>query len=135
MKKQCTKCKKYKYLDEFYTNKNHSWCITCYRDANLTNYHRNPQAYMERQLSRRRANPELNNSYRKRHPEKYKAHNALSNAIRDRKIIKPSACEKCGTSNKKIHGHHWHGYDKDHWLDVQWLCPICHKSEETIVSR
>ena len=35
-------------------------------------------------------------------------------------------CQKQG----KISGHHWHGYDRVHWLDVLWLCNECHTWHE-----
>jgi hypothetical protein len=65
--------------------------------------------------------------YRKRNTEKFKAHNALNNAVRAGKIVKPSVCQTCG-AHTTIQGHHW-SYLKEHWLDVQWLCQACHSKE------
>jgi len=39
----------------------------------------------------------------------------------------PPECERCG-SPKRLHAHHHNGYDRDHWLDVQWLCSPCHRT-------
>jgi hypothetical protein len=60
--------------------------------------------------------------WRKNNPEKYKAHNAVNNALRDGKITKPSACEICG-NERPLHGHH---YDYALPLDVIWICEECH---------
>lgn len=59
---------------------------------------------------------------------KRKAQYAVSNALRDGKLFKPDICEQCGTSEKKIQGHHW-SYEPEHWLDVIWLCTSCHGKE------
>lgn len=58
---------------------------------------------------------------RAKHPEKYKARNAVSNALRSGKIQK-TPCTFCG-STENLHGHH---EDYDHPLDVVWLCASCH---------
>ena len=41
-------------------------------------------------------------------------------------ITKPNACAMCN-SVARLHAHHGRGYDKAHWLDVDWLCAPCHK--------
>jgi hypothetical protein len=63
-----------------------------------------------------------------RNPLKRKAQQALGNAIRDLKVIKPTSCEHCRTSEKQIQGHHW-SYLEQHWFDVIWLCTSCHGKE------
>lgn len=63
--------------------------------------------------------------YRDRFPNKYKAHIAIGNAIRDGKIEKKDICEECGLlpSYGSLHGHH---DDYAFPLSVRWLCPGCH---------
>lgn len=51
--------------------------------------------------------------------DKYKARNAVSNAIRDGKLLR-MPCMICG--DERSEGHHHNGYSKDHMLDVIWLC-------------
>lgn len=53
---------------------------------------------------------------------KRSAHIAVDNAVRDRILIKPDNCERCGV-NDSLHGHH-EDYTKP--LDVIWLCRSCH---------
>jgi hypothetical protein len=58
-------------------------------------------------------------------PVKRKASEQVNNAVRDRRIAKPVACEACSKTGCRIHGHH-DDYSKP--LSVRWLCPACHNS-------
>ncbi len=55
-------------------------------------------------------------------PEKLRARTALNHAIKNGKIIKPSACSYCGI-HKRLDGHH---VDYSKPLKVKWLCRVCH---------
>ena len=59
-------------------------------------------------------------------PEKRRAHCAVNNAVRDGKIMKPSACSRCGSEGVRLDGHHA-DYSKP--LEVEWLCRGCHVEE------
>ena len=59
---------------------------------------------------------EYTRNWRKKNPEKYKAHNTVNNAIRAKRL-KRGTCEVCGS--EKVHAHH-DDYSKP--LDVRWLC-------------
>ena len=61
-------------------------------------------------------------------PEKWKARNAVSNAVRDGRLAKADNCFFCGCDGK-LHAHH-HDYSRP--LDVFWLCPSCHGKLHTI---
>ena len=63
---------------------------------------------------------EYNSAWRKRNPEKYAAHVALNNAVRDGKITK-GVCAECGTAD--VEAHH-DDYTKP--LEVRWLCAKHH---------
>jgi hypothetical protein len=54
-------------------------------------------------------------------PKKYKAHSAVSNALR-KGILVRQPCERCGSL--RVHGHH---EDYSEPLRVMWLCPKHHK--------
>jgi hypothetical protein len=60
-------------------------------------------------------------------PLKRVCKNAVSNAIRDGKLARPSSCSKCGASCKP-EAHH-DDYTKP--LDVRWLCVPCHRRHHT----
>ena len=70
---------------------------------------------------------------REKFPGKTKARNALSNAIRDEKVHRPSTCSACNASCTP-HGHHW-SYEEEHWLDVRWLCTECHGREHKRLNK
>jgi hypothetical protein len=63
---------------------------------------------------------EYEKRWRSANPNAYRAHYALTNAVRDGRIIK-LPCEFCGRED--VHAHH-KDYSKP--LDVVWLCPKCH---------
>ncbi len=61
---------------------------------------------------------------REREPQKYKARNAVSNAIRDGRLRR-EPCEICG--DEKSQAHH---SDYSKLLEVQWLCFAHHREIE-----
>lgn len=70
-------------------------------------------------------------SVRKRNrlnPEKRAANIIVGNAVRDGRIIKPTACSRCnGTPHRRdLHAHH-HDYCLP--LAVEWICVKCHGVE------
>lgn len=73
---------------------------------------RNKASYLERSKTWQQANR-----------EKRAAHIMVGNAVRAGKILKPSACQRCGEASVKLDGHH-EDYAKP--LDVTWLCEPCH---------
>lgn len=64
---------------------------------------------------------EYNRKWRSNHPEKYKAHIILNNAVRDGLVTK-GGCYVC-QSTVDIEAHH-NDYSKP--LEVIWLCPKHH---------
>ena len=66
----------------------------------------------------------IKRAWNNRNQAKRKANEAVNNAVRDGKLIKPDMCSECGVAGR-IHGHH-DDYAKP--MDVRWLCPACHKS-------
>lgn len=64
--------------------------------------------------------------YYSHHPKQHKARQAIYNAIRDNRLPPPDTrlCHYCPKPSQ--HYHHWHGYEKEHWLDVIPVCRDCH---------
>lgn len=91
---------------------------------------RNVEKYRESSRQARRKNPESHRMsslrHREKYPEKEKARKAISNAIRDGRIVRPDHCSKCGLICKP-QAHHA-DYSKP--LEVTWLCKICHVSAD-----
>lgn len=60
------------------------------------------------------------------------AYRQVQIAIKNRVLVRPDACEKCGRKDRKasdgrstIHAHH---QDYNRPLDVEWLCAKCHRA-------
>lgn len=79
----------------------------------------------------RAANPErvaaIQRRQYDRHPEKFRARQAVKDAVKAGSLNKPDCCEDCGgeASGKGLHGHHT---DYSRPLDVRWLCSRCHSA-------
>lgn len=142
----CNKCRFVKPVSHFYKNDTisgyDSTCKECRKQRVRENRREKIEQYTAYEKSRaqlphrkearreyqrtdrgQEAHVRANKAYRKRSPTKAKAHTVASNALRDGKLIRAEACEKCGSS-EKIEGHH-DDYSKP--LDVKWLCEQCHK--------
>ena len=148
--KKCFKCGKEKPLSEFYkhpaTGDGHlGKCKECtMRDAQeYYNEKRKDVDWLlaERERSREKSkrlgykshyDPEqrkkMNDRFKQNFPEKRKAVNLSSNAIRDKRLIK-QPCEICG--EEKVQAHH-EDYSKP--LEVRWLC-IKHHNERHVELR
>lgn len=66
---------------------------------------------------------DIRRGYRERYPDRYKANTAVSNALRDGRIVKPVRCQGCGEDGLELEAHH-KDYGKP--LEVTWLCIECH---------
>ena len=129
MDTQCRKCGEQKALKEFYKGHYSRDCRTgiC-KECVKARARENRLAKIDyyREYDRRRGNrqdPGYLKHYRSSNPQKWEAHMALNNAVRDGRLRKLDACEECGNTFA-IHGHH-DDYSKP--LDVRWLCAACHR--------
>lgn len=59
----------------------------------------------------------------KPNPQHQAARAAVKYALAAGKLIKPSACSRCGRDDLRIDGHH---ADYSQPLVVEWLCSACH---------
>jgi len=97
-------------------------CKSCFKKDVRSNRKANVERYRDYDKKRgNRQSDDYMEKYRKKYPNKYKAHNMVSNAIRDNKLFR-EPCENC--DDKKTHAHH-DDYLKP--LNVRWLCPAHHK--------
>lgn len=130
--KTCYKCSKEKPIDAFYKQKSvfdgyANKCKECAKADARANYRKNHEHYLQyerlRRTSEKRKAKAIQDCKRIRaeHPEKFKAHSAVSAAKRSGKLVQ-QPCEICGAS--RTFAHH-DDYSKP--LDVIWLCPQHHK--------
>jgi hypothetical protein len=131
--KVCFKCSRSLPLSEFYRHPKMGdghlgKCKECTKRDVKERYAitRPARAEYERERAmrpERRAQARERNKKRKyTAPQKYVANYALSNAIRDGKLLRAECCQDCG-SDDRVQGHH-PDYSKP--LEVEWLCYDCH---------
>lgn len=146
MEKRCFKCGTVKPLEEFYGHSQMAdghlgKCKECTKADNRSHRASNREYFLEydreRQRDERRrakkvlyqenyfsrnpdARREIAERYVRRYPEKYAAHVAVSNAVRDGILVK-QPCEVCGRA--EVEAHH-DDYSKP--LTVRWLCKEHH---------
>ena len=144
MIKQCNKCNKELGVDMFYSHPKSAdglmgKCKDCAKRLSKENRRSKIGYYLK--YDRMRANDphridtrrvyansergkltshKIKAEWAKRNPEKRKAHNAVSNGLRDGKISR-MPCQVCGA--EKAQAHH-EDYSKP--LDVDWVCVSCH---------
>jgi len=132
--KVCFKCGEIKYLNDFYKHSKMAdghvnKCKECNKRDVAENYQVNREYYAKYEKSRykrqerRRKMLQYQRERRSLNPEKYKANNLTTNAIRDGRLTQ-KPCIKCGA--KKTEAHH---PDYNNPLDVEWLCRSCHLAE------
>lgn len=134
--KQCFKCGETKPLTEFYAHPQMAdgrlgKCKACAKEDVRANYAARREQYSayeqerHQRPERKAAKQEGTRRYRERHPDRHKAHSAVSNAIRDGRLER-GPCAHCGTT-EKVQAHH-HDYSRP--LDVTWACFKCHREHE-----
>ena len=135
--KTCFKCKRTLPIDDFYRHPmmgdgHLGKCKECTKRDVRENYTRRMTQADGRAKERRRGREKYARLYHVgpnwQSPDapaevKTRARNALSNAVRDGRIRKPSRCTECGAGGR-IHGHHIDYYKP---LAVRWLCSTCHR--------
>src|SRR5215831_27637 len=124
--KTCYVCNELKSMVNFYCNSraadgHANICKECHKTRMRAIDTRERDRIRNRTPERRRHLRAIVDRWRRSHPDRYQAQNALNNAIRDGKITR-GLCAKCGSA-KWIHGHH-EDYGKP--LVVIWLCATCH---------
>ncbi len=133
--KVCFRCNKRKPLSSFYTHSamtdgHLNKCKVCTKADVTKRYQDNPEKI--RDYERKRNQDPKRKAYalqkmrehRKFNPGRYRARNAVNNAIRSGKLIR-QPCVHCG--DPKSQAHH-KDYRKP--LDVVWVCFKCHREVE-----
>ena len=127
MKKQiCTNCRIEKPLNDYYYMKKEKRykriCKACFINQVVENQRKNWERHKayKRKLYQENREQEL-----LRKILSNSAHGAVAYACKTGRLSVPTCCEKCGMPGS-VEAHHHNGYDKAHWLDVQWLCLRCH---------
>ena len=129
--KTCFKCKAEKPITEFYKHPSMgdghlSKCKECTRQDVIANRRKNLDYYRQYDIERSKSPHRMaafsarTRLFRQLNPDRYKAHSAVNNAVRDGRLIK-SPCVICGST--KVVGHH-ENYSKP--LDVIWMCQAHH---------
>jgi hypothetical protein len=128
--KVCFKCKKLKPIEDFYKHGKTGRVNKC-KDCTKTDVteYRNNNIDKVRAYDRERGklphrieqNTKRTAEYRSANPEKYKAHCAVNNALRDGRIER-KPCAVCGET-ESLEAHH---FDYRKPLEVIWLCSVHH---------
>lgn len=140
--KKCFRCKKEKDESEFYSHKKMrdgllGKCKECTKKDNILNREKNKEYYKEYDKARAmlphrvkarkeyiKNNPYIktkaDKKYRTKFPEKYKAVNAVNNALRCGRLFK----KPCAICENEITEAHHEDYSKP--LEVIWLCAKHH---------
>lgn len=134
--KTCKECGQSQPIDEFYGHSQMAdghlnKCKRCVKSR--VRRHRSANVERIREYDRERAKSgtrkkrlaERSRKFRKENPDKYRAHSAVSNALRSGTLVRPSCCERCSETQPALHGHH---EDYSRPLDVVWLCVPCHSA-------
>lgn len=127
--KICFKCGVEKPLTEFYKHSQmKDGRVNKCKDCNKRDVRENREERLDhyREYDKKRGNRQSNKyrkEYKERFPNKYRAHNIVNNAIRDKKLFK-EGCEVCGA----IEGVHAHHSDYLRPLNVVWLCAEHHSA-------
>lgn len=123
---RCNSCHSEKGAADFYTSdRTHCKACVC---ARVRKHRRNNESV--REYDRKRGNRQNGvKVWRAKNPLKYKAQNAVNNALRDGKL-KREPCYFCRA--EFVHAHH-QDYSKP--LEVMWLCPRCHHRLHALEKR
>lgn len=137
----CKECEVLKPEGDFYTS-NHVTCKECVKARVRQNRNENLAYYRSYDRMRYRENDERKEAARKsanspaglearkrsnkrrreEEPEKFRARNAVANALRKGLMKRADKCFFCDET-ENLHAHH---ADYSRPLDVHWLCPACH---------
>ncbi len=138
--KMCGHCKVVKPLEEFHRSRRSktgrmSSCKTCRRAYAETPQAKVVQLRGNRKYLRTPRGREVQGIQMRKHleryPERIKARNAVAIAVKDGRLPRASTL-LCSCGDAASHYHHYLGHEREHWLDVIPLCPLCHNGKRTL---
>jgi len=150
--KQCTKCGLIKGTGDFtkHYQTTTSECRECKKKADAI-YRASHRVRMMRRLNDReykRKNVKRICAYLKefkaRFPEKEAARRKLRYEVKMGRIKVGTNCHDCGKAGGKVGvkirvrelvADHYLGYEKQNWLNVQWICRVCDAAREQVRRR
>ncbi len=149
--KVCVRCGRSKPAAEFYSDKRasdglRSHCKECHREQTKKHCLENPGKVIDRHAAYRLKLPRderrakasayyqtvkakaalRQKRWVENNPEKRRAHYIVQTAIRSGRLAKPSTCSWCGATDRIEASHD----DYSRPLDVDWLCPPCHRQKD-----
>lgn len=144
--KRCTKCGRERSLEDFHkasvgAGGRQAKCVDCASRIARERYESKKSSILEQGRAYRETNREVvaergrdryaatrpavldaQRSRRARWPERSRARDAVAKAIRSGALV-PAA--QCACGGQPVEAHH-ESYERDRWLDVEWLCHRCH---------
>ena len=140
--KTCFKCQRELPVDSFYRHPMMAdgrlgKCKECTKKDTAENRYAKHEKYLEYDRERAKLphrialRNETIGRRQRNHPDRAKANQALTNALKSKKVVRPCACWSCG-SDYRIEGHH---ADYSNPLGVTWLCVFCHKRVHAETAR
>lgn len=113
-----------------------SWCRTCSSARKRERYHTDAEYRAQVQALQRASKKKRYREsaehraalQREKRSLMGRARQAVHTAVQNKGLSKPDKCQLCGHpgTGREIQGHHHLGYEREHWLDVIWLCIPCH---------
>lgn len=120
----CSCCGQELPVTEFYKQRNKNGkiqykhqCKKCYNEMRKTD-----------EARKKNNEASLRHYYRNKERRQKTAHRAVSRALANGKLVRPTTCSRCGCECLPF-AHHVNGYDKENELNIIWLCPACHGEE------
>lgn len=152
--KLCSKCKQEKTYDGFYKDKTakdgyNGICKACRLEMDRNRRKNDPNWVEKRKRQNSKYHEENRDSirerkkkwfqspkgieshrnsakkYKKKHPEKKKAQDAVYRAVKRGELFRPSHCQLCDKETNTEAHHSSYGNEKR--TSVVWLCKLCHE--------
>lgn len=130
----CKRCSLSKAEGDFYANDNSCKGCRCARvranRLSRVGYYRSYDRARNKEPERAAMFIEKTRRMRRR-PYFQASHNAVKRAVEKGTLVNPGVCSRC-PSIEHVQAHH---DDHSRYLDVIWLCPVCHAARHQELGR